>query len=167
MQKSGIILIVSGALIVTGLILLVIGNQIILEGVSQENGKVSLNQDLTILNNFEYQNTTVGIIAVQVMDFKDDTFSVRVIDPFGIEILSQIIDEETMETEFEISETGNYKLIVDSISNSETQVFAAIGPLPDAGKRSLGFISIYVLVIGMIGLGLVGIMAIKNKIRSV
>ena len=35
MQKAGIILVVSGALIVIGLILLVVGNQVILEGVFQ------------------------------------------------------------------------------------------------------------------------------------
>ncbi|MGI9567145.1 MAG: hypothetical protein ACR2LL_09065 [Nitrosopumilus sp.] len=167
MQKSGILLIVSGTLIVVGLSLLVLGNQIILEGVSQENGKVSLNQDLTILNNFEEQDTTSGIIAVQVMDFKDNTFSARIINPLGIEIISQIINEETIETEFEILESGTYKLIIDSTSNKEAHVFGAIGPVPDAGKKSIGFISIYVLVIGMIGLGLAGILGIKNKIRSV
>ncbi len=46
-------------------------------------------------------------------------------------------------------------------------MFAAIGPLPDAGKKSLGFISVYVLVIGMIGLVAAGIYGIKNRVRSV
>ena len=41
MQKSIIILIVSGALIGIALILLVLGNQMILEGINQGNGKIS------------------------------------------------------------------------------------------------------------------------------
>ena len=44
MQKSGIIVVASGALIVIGLILLVVGNQIILEGINQGDQKISLEQ---------------------------------------------------------------------------------------------------------------------------
>lgn len=167
MQKLGIILICSVALIVIGLILLVLGNQIILEGVSQGDGKVSLDQTLTISVDFVSQDTSIGVFAVQIMEFKDNTFSAKVLDPFGNEIISQTINEETIEEEFDVLETGTYKLIIESISDEETQMFAAIGPLPDASKKSLGFISVYVLVIGMIGLVAAGIYGIKNRVRSV
>ena len=166
MQKLGIILICSVALIAIGLILSVLGNQIILEGVSQGDGKVSLDQTLTISADFVSQDTS-GIFAVQIMEFKDNTFSVKVLDPFGNEIISQTINEETIEERFDVLETGTYKLIIESISDEETQMFAAIGPLPDTGKKSLGFISVYVLVIGMIGLVAAGIYGIKNRVRSV
>jgi len=166
-QKLGIILISSVALIVIGLILLVLGNQIILEGVSQGDGKVSLDQTLTISVDFVSQDTSIGVFAVQIMEFKDNTFSAKVLDPFGDEIISQIINEETIEERFDVLETGTYKLIIESTSDEETQMFAAIGPLPDAGKKSLGFISVYVLVIGMIGLVAAGIYGIKNRVRSV
>ena len=160
-------IVITGALIVIGLILLVVGNQIILEGVSQGNGKVSSSQTLTILGNFDTQETSVGVFAIQVIEFKDNTFSARVLDPFDIEIISQTINEETIEKEFDISETGSYKLIIESSSNEETNVFGAIGPLPDAGKKSLGFISVYVLIIGMVGLVVFGIYGVKNRRRSV
>ena len=167
MQKSAIMIVITGALIVIGLILLVVGNQIILEGVSQGNGKVSSSQTLTILGNFDTQETSVGVFAIQVIEFKDNTFSARVLDPFDIEIISQTINEETIEKEFDISDTGSYKLIIESSSNEETNVFGAIGPLPDAGKKLLGFISVYVLIIGMVGLVVVGIYGVKNRRRSV
>ena len=167
MQKLGIMLICSVALIVIGLILLVLGNQIILEGVSQRDGKVSLDQTLTISADFVSQDTPIGVFAVQIMEFKDNTFSAKVLDPFGNEIISQTINEETIEEGFDVLETGTYKLIIESTNNEETQMFAAIGPLPDAGKKSLGFISVYVLVIGMIGLVAAGIYGIKNRVRSV
>jgi len=167
MQKLGIMLISSVALIVIGLILLVLGNQIILEGVSQGDGKVSVDQTLVISADFVSQDTSIGIFAVQIMEFKDNTFSAKVLDPFGNEIISQTINEETIEEGFDVLEIGTYKLIIESISDEETIVFAAIGPLPDAGKKSLGFISVYILVIGMIGLVVVGIYGVKNRIRSV
>lgn len=147
--------------------MLVLGNQIILEGVSQGNGKVSSSQTLTILGDFDTQKTSIGVFAVQVIEFRDNIFSARVLDPFDIEIISQIISEETIEKEFDISETGTYKLIIESSSDKETQVFGAIGPLPDAGKKSLGFISMYILIIGMVGLVVVGIYGVKNRRRSV
>ncbi len=163
MQKSGIMIIVSGVLILIGLILLVIGNQIILEGVSQGNGKVSSSQTLTISGNFDSQESSIGIFAVQIMEFKDNIFFVKVLDPFDSEIIFQTINEETVEKEFDVLETGTYKLIIESTSNEEIIVFAAIGPLPDTGKKLLGFISVYVLVIGMVGLIVTGIYGVKNR----
>lgn len=167
MQKSGIMIVISATLIVVGLILLVLGNQIILQGVSQGNQKVSSSQTLTISVDFDSQETSIGVFAVQIMEFKDSTFSAKVLDPFDSEIISQTINEETIEKEFDVLETGTYKLIIESTSSEEPQVFAAIGPLPDAGKKSLGFISVYVLVIGMVGLVVVGIYGVKNRIKSI
>ena len=167
MQKSKIVLVASGALIAIGLILSVIGNQIILEGVGQGNGKVSFEQTLGISTDFDVQRTSTGVFAVQIMEFKDGGFSAKVFDPSGIEIISQEINEENIESEFEIFESGSYKLVIQSLNNEESHIFGAIGPLPDAGKKMLGFISIYVLIIGMAGLFGTGIYQIKNRKNSV
>jgi len=166
-QKSGIMLVSSAALIVIGLILGVLGNQIILEGISQGTGKVSSSQTLSISVEFDSQETAIGVFAVQIMEFKDNIFSAKVLDPFDNEIISQTINEETIEKEFDVLETGTYILIIESTSNEEPIVFAAIGPLPDASKKSLGFISMIILVSGMVGLVVVGIYGIKNRRRSI
>jgi len=162
-QRLGIMLVGTTSLIVIGLILLVVGNQIILGGISQGNEKVNSSQTLTISVDFDSQETSIGVFAVQIMEFKDNIFSAKVLDPFGSEIIFQTINEETIEEEFDVIETGTYKLIIESTSNEETIVFAAIGPLPDAGKKSLGFVSVYILVIGMGGIVVVGIYGVKKK----
>ena len=167
MEKAGIILVVSGALIVVGLILLAAGNQIILEGVSQGNGKINSSQDLTISGEFDSEESITGVFAVQVMEFKEKIVSAKILDPFGNEIVSKNVDEETIEEEFDIRDTGSYKLIIQSDSNEDIQVFGAIGPLPDAGKKSLSFVSAYILIIGMVGLVGSGIYKIKSKKKSV
>jgi len=166
-QKSGIMLVSSAALIVIGLILGVLGNQIILEGISQGTGKVSSSQTLSISVEFDSEETAIGVFAVQIMEFKDNIFSAKVLDPFDNEIISQTINEETIEKEFDVLETGTYILIIESTSNEEPIVFAAIGPLPDASKKSLGFISMIILVSGMVGLVVVGIYGVKNRRRSI
>ncbi len=157
----------SAALIAIGLLLLVLGNQIILEGISQGEGKVSSSQSLTVSVDFDSQETSTGIFAVQIMEFKDNIFSVKVLDPVESEIIFQTINEETIEKEFDVFETGTYKLIIESTSNEEPMIFAAIGPLPDANKQLLGSISIIILVIGMIGLVVVGIYGIKYRRKSI
>ena len=167
MQKAGIILVSSGALIVIGLILLAVGNQIILEGVFQGNGKINSSQDLTILGEFNSEASSIGVFAVQVMEFKENTVSAKILDPFDNQIATKNVDEETIEEEFDIIDTGSYKLLIQTNSNEDIQVFGAIGPLPDAGKKSLSFISAYILIIGMIGLIGSGIYKIKSKEKSI
>jgi len=166
-QKSGLITVISGVLIIIGLVLLVIENQLILEGVNQENGKISSSQTITVSVDFDMGKTSMGVFAVQAMEFKENTLSVKVLDPFDIEIISQEINEDVIEREFDVLESGTYKLLIQSNSDEEIHVFGAIGPLPDAGKKTLGFISVYVLVIGMVGLVGVGVYAVKKRKRSI
>ena len=167
MQKSGIILVTSGVLIVVGLVLVVLGNQIILEGVNQENEGVNKSQNLLVSNNFNPQDTPTAVFAVQIIDFKENIFTVKIIDPNGNEIISEMINEDSFEKKFDTTYSGDYQLIVESTSNETIQVFGAMGPVPDSGKRTLGFISIYILIVGMVGLVLVGIYSIKNRRKSI
>ena len=167
MQKFGIMLVGTTSLIVIGLILLVVGNQIILGGISQGEGKITSSQTLVISVDIDSEETTKGVFAVQIMEFKDNIFSAKVLDPFDSEIIFQTINEETIEKEFDVLETGTYKLIIESTSNEEPMIFAAIGPLPDANKQLLGSISMIILVIGMIGLVVVGIYGIKYRRKSI
>ena len=61
MQKIALMVVISGTLIVGGLILLALGNQVILDEINQGNGIVSINQDVIISTNFDSQETSIGI----------------------------------------------------------------------------------------------------------
>lgn len=167
MRKSGTLIVGSGILIIAGLFTLVLGNQAILEGIVQDNGMISSKQTLTISKDFDSQITPIGIFAVQIMEFEENTFYAKILNPFDIEIISQEINEETVEEEFDVVDSGTYKLIIQSNNNEETQVFGAIGPIPDSGKKALGFIPVYMIVAGMVGLAVVGIIEIKNRKRLI
>ena len=157
------VIIASGAIIVIGLVLLALGNQVILDSVNQGDGKVSINQDITVSTSIDSKKTSVGIFAVQVIDIKENIFSAKVLDPLGIEIIALKINEETIEEEFDVIESGIYKLVIQSSIEEKSQVFGAIGPLPDEGKKTISFISVYVVIIGMIGLFGAGILKIKKR----
>lgn len=168
MQKSGLVIVIFGLLIVVGLAVSVVENQITLEGINQGNGKVTSTETVTISADIDKEITPVGIFAVQIMEFKENSISAKILDPSNIEIISEKINEETLEKEFDVFETGTYQLIIQSSDDEEIYVAGAIGPLPDANKKLiLSTISLGILVIGMIGLAVTGLYEIKNRKRSV
>jgi hypothetical protein len=167
-QKSGLIIVIFGLLIVTGLVVSIVENQITLEGINQGNGKVSLIETVLVSVDLDKEITPVGIFAVQIMEFKENTISATILDPSNIEIISQKVNEETLEKEFDVFETGTYQLIIQSSDEGEIYVAGAIGPLPNADKKFiLSVISLSILIIGMIGLATIGIIGIKNRKKSV
>ena len=168
MQKSGLIIVVLGLLIVTGLVVSIVGNQVTLEGINQGNGEVSSTQTVTISVDFDMEKTPIGIFAVQVMEFKENTISIKILDPSDIEIIFQEVNEDTIEEKFDVLETGTYQLVIQSSNDEGIYVTGAIGPLPDANKKNIiSIISTSTLLIGMIGLVVIGIYGIKNRKRSV
>ena len=168
MQKTGLMIIIFGILIVAGLATSVIENQITLEGIIQGNGKISLSQVVTISVDLDKNETPVGIFAVQIMEFKENTFSAKILNPSGMEIISEKINEDTIEQEFKIFDSGNYELIIQSSDDKESYVAGAIGPLPDGDKKFIiSSISSSCIIIGMIGLVILAIYEIRNKRKSV
>ena len=168
MQKTGLVIAILGILIVAGIATSIVENQITLEGIIQGNGKVSLAEIVTISVNLDKNATPIGIFAVQVMEFKENTFSAKILDPSGIEIISEKIDEDTIEQEFEVFDSGNYELIIESSDNKESYVAGAIGPLPDANEKFIiSSISSSCIIIGMVGLVILAIYEIRNKRKSV
>ncbi len=167
MQKTTIMIVVSGTLIVVGLVLLALGNQVILDGISQGEQKISTNHPLTISLIFDAQETQTGIFAVQTIEFKEGVLTAKILNPSDIEIISQRINEESIENEIEIRETGTYKLIIESTSNEDIHVFGAIGPLPDPNKKLLSLVSAYIVIIGMAGMLVFGTYTIKNRKKSI
>jgi prolyl oligopeptidase PreP (S9A serine peptidase family) len=167
-QKSGLIIVIFGLLIVTGLVVSIVENQTTLEGINQGNGKISSTETVTVSVDLDKELTPVGIFAIQVMEFKENTISIMILDPSNTEIISQKVNDETLEKEFDVFETGTYQLIIQSSDEDEIYVTGAICPLPDAGKKFvLSIISLGILIIGMTGLATVGIIGIRNRKKSV
>ena len=168
MQKSGLIIVIFGLFIVSGLVVSIVENQITLEGINQGNGKVSSIETVTISVDLDKEISSVGIFAVQIMEFKENVITAIILDPSNIEIMSEKINEETIEKEFDVFETGTYQLIIQSSNEDGIYVAGAIGPLPNADKKFiLSIISLSLLISGMIGLAVTGIIGIKNRKKSV
>ncbi|MFB5628583.1 MAG: hypothetical protein ACE5RR_01470 [Nitrosarchaeum sp.] len=165
MQKSGILFVIVGSMVCTGIVLSIYGNQVIFEGLNKGEGEIKFGENLTI--SIELDNTKVqtGVYAIQIIDFKKG-ITAKILDPFDKEIESQSINEEVFEGHFNIAIPGIYKLVIENTNEKEIKVFGVIGLEPDAGKKSLGFISLYILIIGLIGMVGVTIYAIRNRKKS-
>ncbi len=165
MQKSGILFVIVGSIVGVGIILSFYGNQVIFEDLNKGEGQVKFGENLIIPVELDNTKTQTGIYAIQIINFKEG-ITAKILDPFDKEIESQLIDEEVFEGRFNIAVSGIYKLVIENINEKEIKIFGVIGPEPDAGKKSLGFISLYILIIGLIGMAGVAIYAIKNRKKS-
>ena len=165
MQKSGILFVIVGSIVGVGIILSFYGNQVIFEDLIKGEGQVKFGENLIIPVELDNTETQTGIYAVQIINFKEG-ITAKILDPFDKEIESQLIDEEVFEGRFNIAVSGIYKLVIENTDEKEIKIFGVIGPEPDAGKKSLGFISLYILIIGLIGIVGVAIYAIKNRKKS-
>ncbi|MEK6907646.1 MAG: hypothetical protein AABX92_00025 [Thermoproteota archaeon] len=165
MQKSGILFVIVGSIVGVGIILSFYGNQVIFEDLNKGEGQVKFGENLIIPVELDNTETQTGIYAVQIINFKEG-ITAKILDPFDKEIESQLIDEEVFEGRFNIAVSGIYKLVIENTDEKEIKIFGVIGPEPDAGKKSLGFISLYILIIGLIGMAGVAIYAIKNRKKS-
>lgn len=165
MQKTSILLIITGGLIAAGMGLSIYGNQAIFEGLEKKEGTINSAQRLEVQKEIDPQRSDTGILAIQSMNFKEDSIWMTLVDPFGSQILSKQVEEEIIEEKFDVTTEGVYTLVVESSSDEDTTIMAVIGPEPEAGQKSLAFVSLYVLIVGMIGLAGVGIYGLKNRFR--
>ena len=165
MQRSGILFVIVGSIVGVGIILSFYGNQVIFEDLIKGEGQVKFGENLIIPVELDNTETQTGIYAVQIINFKEG-ITAKILDPFDKEIESQLIEDEVFEGRFNIVVSGIYKLVIENIDEKEIKIFGVIGPEPDAGKKSLGFISLYILIIGLIGMVGVVIYAIKNRKKS-
>ena len=154
-----------GSIVGIGIILSFYGNQVIFEDLIKGEGQIKFGENMIIPVELDSAETQSGIYAIQIIDFKEGV-TAKILDPFDKEIESQSMDEEVFEGRFNIAVSGIYKLVIENTDEKEIKIFGVIGPEPDAGKKSLGFISLYILILGLIGMVGVAIYAIKNRKKS-
>ena len=165
MRRPGILFVIVGSIVGVGIILSFYGNQVIFEDLIRGEGQVKFGESLIIPVELDNTKTQTGIYAIQIINFKEG-ITVKILDPFDKEIESQSINKEVFEGRFNITVSGIYKLVIKNTDEKEIKIFGVIGPEPDADKKSLVYVSPWILIIGLIGVVGVAIYAIKNRKKS-
>jgi len=150
MQKSSVLLAVMGGLVAGGLALSVWGNEVLFEDFAKNEGKIGMNGALEVQAAMEESQN--GVFAVEVLELRQNTIHATVSDPNGGQVLREVVDKEAYEGYFDVGISGNYTLVIDNSGQEEKLVAGYLGPAHEASKRALAFVSVYVLVVGLIGM---------------
>ncbi len=161
MQKPVVMLAVVGGLIAAGIALSFYGSMVIIEGFVQDTKDIGGGEEMTIVAALDPKISAEGIFAVQVMPPKD-TVSATVRDPAGRQVAAGKIVEGSLEESFEVSAAGEFTLAIEN-SGEDTYVAGALGHAPGTGKILVGAAGFYILIIGLVGMGVVGIYAVKSR----
>ncbi len=166
MHKSGILLIIMGGILAAGLVLSFYSAQWTTQNLSRDDENLLGGGSLEIISELDPLTSQTGIFAVNILDFQKGAISVKVFDPIDAQIISKTIEIDRYQETFEISLEGSHRLVIENTGMEESQVFGAIGHMPSENVTYLNYAGFYLLIAGLIGMGAVGVYAVKNKRKS-
>ena len=164
MQRPTLILFSMAILIAAGMGLSIFASQVVFEDLVVGNAILEPGETLEISSEI---SPGTGIFAVEIIDHTEEmAVSASVLGPFGSAILSTEIDTNVHQDVFRVDEGHEYVLLVESMHVEPVHVMGVIGPEPDAGQTSLGFVSFYILLVGVVGMVISTIYLIWKRRRS-
>lgn len=173
MLSAAAMLAIVGGLVAAGLALSFYGSSIITGDLEQQAGMVggpggaavSVSAELGPAGEAGAAGSR-GVFVVQVMD-PDAGAAVRasVAGPSGMELAGGRIEGASHEGYFDIGEAGTYTLRVDGSGSGSTEVVAVVGALPGTEKIAVGITGLYLTVAGLIGMAVVGVIAVRARTR--
>ncbi len=166
MQKPIVFLVIVGTILAAGVFLSFYGAHLSTKDLTVKEDSVLTGDSLKILAELDPSKSNSGVFVVQILDFKEGDLTAKISDPIGYEIVSRAIDRESFEERFEILSKGTYQLEIENSGLEDIQIVGAIGYMPDNTTISVGVTGFYLLIIGLIGIGGVGIYTIRNRHRG-
>lgn len=152
-----------GGIVAVGIALSFYGSQIIIEDLVSEQTEVISGGFMEVKTELDPSVSETGVYVVQTMNFKENSISAKIFDPFDSQIVSKPVETESFEDRFKISTKGTYLLVIENFGAEKTVIVGVIGHMPDKGKLSIGITGLYLLIVGLIGMVGVGIYAIKKR----
>ena len=166
MQKAVVFMVIVGSIMAVGMAMSFYGSQIIIQDLVSEQAEVIPGNSLEITVELDSSVSETGVYVVQTMNFKENSISVKISDPFGTLIISKSIESDSFEDRFEISFKGKYQLVIENFGTEETTIVGALGHMPDKSKLSIGFAGSYLLIVGLTGMVGVGIYVFKKRQKN-
>ena len=156
-------LVIVGIMIAIGAMLLIYGSQTITGDLVIEEGKINSLTQLEIKTELDPNINTQGVYAVQTIEGKEYDVSASVIDPSEVKIRDVSISRNSFEDNFEIDSAGTYRLIISTSEPEEIPLVGGIGHVPDSTGVTISIAGFFIIIIGMIGVGLIGFMIIRQR----
>ncbi len=156
-------LVIVGIMIELGAMLLIYGSQTITGDLVIEEGKINSLTKLEIKTELDPEINTQGVYAVQTIEGKEYDISAVVIDSAEIKIRDVSINRNSFEDNFEIEQAGTYTLIITTSESEEIPLVGGIGHVPDSTGITISIAGFFIIIIGMMGVGVIGFMIIKQR----
>lgn len=165
MQKPTILLLSMAALLAAGLGVSIFASQTIFDSLTVGTGTIEVGVPLEITA--EIERGQGGIYAVEIMEYTEGaSIKATVLGPLRAITTSAIINDPLYEERFPVDETHQYTLVIETDFEPAT-IAAIIGPEPGASETSLGLISLYMLLVGVVGMIVATVYVIIQKRRRV
>ncbi len=163
MAKSRSILIVSGILVIAGILISFFQSENEMNSIATSQQNLSIGSSMNVSKSLDPAESKDGVYSIQISDFKNgDILSVNVIDPQGNSIITKSITKSPFQENFTVSLAGTYELKIDNISQRDLQVLGIIGYYP-RGATLLDVISVIILIVGLSGLAIGMMYFIKKR----
>lgn len=149
-ERPSLILLGMAVLLAAGLGLSIYAGVVVFEDIEVVESSVSAGSPLEVTATIP---PGVGIFALDVREHTPGVvLDVRVLGPLGRTMTAVQVDTAQSEDTFEVEEASEYTLIIQYDGAGTLDVLAALGPEPDVSKTSLGFASLYMLLVGVVGM---------------
>ena len=156
-------LVIVGALIAIGAMLLIVGSQTITGDLVIEEGKISDSVQLEITVELDPDINTQGVYAVQTIEGKEYDILAIVLDPSNVKIRDVAVNRNSFEDNFEIDNAGTYTLIISTSNSDDIGLVGGIGHVPDSTGITISIAGFFIIIIGMIGVGGIGFIIIRQR----
>ena len=156
-------LVIVGVLIAIGAMLLIYGSQTITGDLVIEEGKISDSVQLEIMAGLDPDVNTQGVYAIQTIEGKEYDISAIVLDPSNVKIRDVSVSRNSFEDNFEIDNAGTYTLIISTSNSDDIGLVGGIGHVPDSTGITISIAGFFIIIIGMMGVGVIGFMIIKQR----
>jgi len=163
MQKPMVFMVIMGCIMAVGMAMSFYGSQIIIQDLVSEQTELISGSSFEISAELDPSISKTGAYVVQTMNFKEDSISAKIFDPFDVQIVSKTIEASNLGYSFEITASGTYRLIVENFGTEKTIIITGLGHMPDTSKYYIVISGNFFLIIGMIGIVGVGIYAFKKR----
>ena len=164
MKRPTLVLLAMAVVLAAGFTLSIYSTQSLFESLTMLQGSVEPGIPMEI--SAEIPPGT-GIFAFEVVDHDPNmSMHARVLGPFGSVIDSVETRESAYESTFKVDEIYEYVMILESGYAESVDVVAVIGPEPDSSQNAMGFVSLYMLLVGVAGMIAATIYVIVTRMRQ-
>lgn len=163
MVSAKAVLIVSGILVIVGMVISLSQSEVEMNGISMSQQTLPVGGFMNVSKNMDPEKSKNGVYSVQISDFKNgDSLNVDIIDPRGITSVTKSVVKSPYQENFTISSSGTYELKIENTAPDEIQVLGIIGYYPQ-GASLLDVFSVIILIAGLSGLAIGLMYFIKGR----